>query len=191
MNVEKFTMKREDAAVKLREVREALRHRADKEYQGLERAYKQVAKGRAVLNLRDAILNSPTFDNGLPKLAIARADRPRVHVERAYRNLTFRDPDWRLRSASLRFNFDGLPYSEKRIDGDTLVPIIPPAVRKIAGFRRRLDKMFVLWEVEEWRLVPPVDPYLLAHIGGDLYAVLAAWDLTPIERAVMAGRARA
>jgi hypothetical protein len=30
---------------------------------------------------------------------------------------------------------------------------------------------------------------LLLPIGGELYAVEAMWDLTPLERAVIAGRA--
>ena len=30
---------------------------------------------------------------------------------------------------------------------------------------------------------------LLRHLGGDAYAVLAMWDLTELERLVMAGRA--
>lgn len=33
----------------------------------------------------------------------------------------------------------------------------------------------------------PVDPALLKHIGGDLYAVVATWDLTDLERAVLDG----
>lgn len=191
MNVEKFTMKPHEAATKLAEVRDALRHRGDKEYEALERAYKQVAKGRAVINLRNAIMDGPTFDNGLPKLAVARADQQKVHVTRRHDRLSFVCGHWRQRAASLRFDFNGLPQVREQFDAETLVPMIPPAARKIAGYRRNLAKMFVLWEVEEWRKVPPVDPYLLAHIGGDLYAVLAAWDLTPIERAVMADRARA
>lgn len=32
------------------------------------------------------------------------------------------------------------------------------------------------------------DPALLKHIGGDLYAVLATWDLTELERSVLGGR---
>lgn len=191
MNVEKFTMKPEEASQKLGEVRDALRYKFDKEYDQLERAYKQVAKGRAVINLRNAILDSPTFENGLPKLAIARADQSKVHVRRNWDRLTFSCGHWRQRSPTLRFEFNNLPRKEKSLDAETLVPMIPPAARKIAGYRRSLEKMFVLWEVEEWLPTPPVDPYLLAHIGGDLYAVLAAWDLTPIERAVMAARARA
>jgi hypothetical protein len=39
--------------------------------------------------------------------------------------------------------------------------------------------------------MPPEDPALLKHIGGDLYAVLAVWNLTELERAVLSGRGRA
>lgn len=194
MNVQKFTMEPGEAREKLAEVRDAMRANAslaaDKEYEQLERAYNQIAKGRALINLRDAITTAPTFDNGLPRLAVARADQRQVHADRGYSTLTFRSGHWRSRERSLRFEFSGLPRVE-RVTAEALVPMIPPAVRKIAGWRRSLEKMFVLWEVEEWRLVPPVDPYLVAHVCGDLYAVLAAWDLTPIERAVMAGRALA
>jgi len=44
---------------------------------------------------------------------------------------------------------------------------------------------FVLWEAV-WQELPPTDPMLLRHPTGHLYAVLAVWDLTEIERAVMA-----
>jgi hypothetical protein len=44
-----------------------------------------------------------------------------------------------------------------------------------------------LWEAE-WRRVAPRDPYLLRHVGGDIWVVLAAWDLTEVERAAMATR---
>lgn len=45
----------------------------------------------------------------------------------------------------------------------------------------------ILWEAE-WQAVPPKDPALLRHLGGDLYAVVAVWDLTELERAVLGGR---
>jgi hypothetical protein len=53
-----------------------------------------------------------------------------------------------------------------------------------------LAALHVLWEVERWELVPPTDPALIRHIRGDLWAVLATWDLTEIERHVLAQRAR-
>jgi hypothetical protein len=38
---------------------------------------------------------------------------------------------------------------------------------------------------EKWEQLAPVDPLLLKHLGGPFYVVLAAWDLTDVERAVM------
>jgi hypothetical protein len=47
--------------------------------------------------------------------------------------------------------------------------------------------------VEQWADTrigarPDRDPYLLRHLHGDAYAVLAEWDLTPLEQLVMTGR---
>jgi hypothetical protein len=41
----------------------------------------------------------------------------------------------------------------------------------------------------EWRKVVPKDPYLLRRIGdGDMWVVVAHWDLTEVERAALAHR---
>ncbi len=67
-----------------------------------------------------------------------------------------------------------------------MVPLIPPALRPSTDFRN----FHILWEAE-WQRVAPKDPALLKHVGGHLYAVLATWDLTELERAVLGGiRAR-
>jgi hypothetical protein len=69
-----------------------------------------------------------------------------------------------------------------------MVPIVPPPLRPAGS----LSAYHVLWEAD-WKDVgsppmPPGDPALLRHLGGDMFAVLAVWDLTEIERAVLAGR---
>jgi hypothetical protein len=70
----------------------------------------------------------------------------------------------------------------------SMVPIVPPKHRPARGLGDRL----VLWEAEDWTWskvpAPPGDPALLRHVGGDLYAVEAVWDLTEIERLVLSGR---
>lgn len=68
------------------------------------------------------------------------------------------------------------PYS-------ALVPLVPAPIRP----RGALDGYRILFE-PKWEPVPPVDPMLLKHLHGALYVVLAHWDLTPLERAVLAGR---
>jgi hypothetical protein len=69
-----------------------------------------------------------------------------------------------------------------------MVPIVPPQHRPARGLGERL----VLWEVENWEWTsiprPPGDPALLRHVGGDIYAVEAVWDLTELERLVLSGR---
>jgi len=55
--------------------------------------------------------------------------------------------------------------------------------------KTKLEGFHTLWEVETWTLEPPRDPVLLRRLGGDLYVVLAVWDLTDLERAVLGARA--
>jgi hypothetical protein len=76
----------------------------------------------------------------------------------------------------------GTPYR----DGiQTSVPIIPPRFTPQTG----LHNYHVLWEVEKWDVVtPPKDPLLLKRVSPNVFGVLAAWDLTDVERAVLRGR---
>jgi hypothetical protein len=61
-----------------------------------------------------------------------------------------------------------------------IVPTVPPLLRP----RHKLSGYTILWEAD-WTNEAPVDPALLKHLGGDLYAVVAVWDLTELERAVL------
>jgi hypothetical protein len=72
-------------------------------------------------------------------------------------------------------------------DGYARVPMIPANVRPKTGAEQ---DWYILWEVEKWAdnqrsIIPDLDPYLLKHLGGSLYAVLAEWDLTDLERSIM------
>jgi hypothetical protein len=70
-----------------------------------------------------------------------------------------------------------------------MVPIVPPKHRP-AG--ERFGNRLVLWEADDWTWstppAPPGDPALLRPLGGDIYAVEATWDLTPLEQLVLTGR---
>jgi hypothetical protein len=63
-----------------------------------------------------------------------------------------------------------------------LVPIIPAPIRPT----RRLDQYHILWEAD-WQAAP-TDPILLQKLTGNLFVILAAWDLTELERAVLSVR---
>jgi hypothetical protein len=208
MNVATITMDEEEARAKLDEYRSGLALRDDDEYERLVKAYTALAKGSPLLVLSQVIAKAPRDERLRPRLAIARADRFQVHYlrERNGRQETFstrrtwreRSLDTLVRAPEVAGFTPAYPQSQygpteqwrdSTIEGYALVPIVPPAVRG----RRALHTHFVLFEVERWadqpiRAQADRDPYLLAKIGEDLYAVVGEWDLTDIERAIMSDR---
>jgi hypothetical protein len=68
----------------------------------------------------------------------------------------------------------------------------PPLPNHIKGLAARHPKPTqVLFEVEKWERMQEVprapleDPALLTHLVGNLYGVLATWDLTKAEKAAL------
>nr|RAW03963.1 hypothetical protein DBT41_10200 [Aerococcus urinae] len=73
--------------------------------------------------------------------------------------------------------------SEAAKAGVAKVPIIPVHLRP----RHALANYHILWEAD-WHEVP-YDPYLLRRIGkGDMWLVVAMWDLTEVERSALSAR---
>lgn len=203
MNAPTISMPREIAQQKLDAYRESLRRRADDEHAALARAYEALAEGTPLLSLQEAITAGGTFEDGRPRLAVARADRRHVSVysRRAGAALVLafdarRDAgrwDHRHRAGSLVIELpimEGGPGVVNQ-QGYTLVPMIPADVRnRMTG---QPKDHFILFEVEAWSDRPlnaraNPDPFLLRHLGGDLYAVVDEWDLTEVELLVMQGR---
>ena len=204
MNVTTIAMDRATARKAFQDYQAAVRaDRADvrkvwkAEDLGLMQAYKHLARGTVVLDLHGVMKEAgtklfPDCPVELPVLAIAPSDAPTCFL---------RMTD----DGSARFSTETWPRSRRRTtilpagtfpkvkpealyrlrDQSTTVPIIPPALRpkfNLANYR-------TLWEVEAWTAEPPKDPMLLKPLGGALYAVLATWDLTDIERAILRRRA--
>lgn len=71
-------------------------------------------------------------------------------------------------------------------NAEGIVPIVPVHLRP----KRAVGNYHILWEAE-WTKVVPRDPMLLRRITGDLWLVVAAWDLTEVERAALATRLNA
>jgi hypothetical protein len=159
----------------------------------------ELAEGTPLLQLRTVFFDVPVDHRGRPKLAIARADRLRVRVNgwgsRPGGLFTFEcDYEWRrgrkAKNAEVRVEsplaHGGVPA------GYAIVPIVPPNLRR---GRELMAKLHILWEVERWadhprEVGPDVDPYLLRRVSTDLWAVIGQWELSPIERAILAGRRR-
>ncbi len=156
--------------------------------------YKQIAQGRTVVRALASIVAAGLYEAAspyanLPKLAISRADAKQVF--------------WRPERQGGRFTIDQWARSNqaasRRVDiprgmwpsmtsgypnGVSLLPTVPLHLRP----KRGLENYYILWEAE-WRPIPPGDPLLLRRIGqADAWLVVAAWDLTPVERAALSTR---
>lgn len=64
------------------------------------------------------------------------------------------------------------------------VPIVQPKIL-LENVKRGLGGYYILWEVEEWKPVPPRDPILLKKLTANLFGIIATWELTLLERAVI------
>lgn len=160
--------------------------------QAAAEAYEELAAGRKLIHLGKSIRMAGLDENGRPRVAIAAADRSEVYFE------------WNIHQQSAAFytkhrytrgqmtprlvrEVDMGETAQTWIRGYALVPKVPGDVRPATG---QLRDWFILWEVDEWfdrprAMTAPSDPLLLKHIGGQLYSVLAEWDLTDVEKAIM------
>lgn len=194
MNITSLEITKEEAADRLRHYESMIAAERTVEDEAIMAGYRAAARGLPVIVLPEVMrLAGLLHDNGLPRMAICRADAKQCFVTMSRDNMIF----GLSREAANRGGLVGrttvrvpLPEDPLRrhhwIRGHTIVPTIPPQYRpKI----RHLHRYHVLWEVEAWTQVPPRDPALVKHIRGDLWSVLAIWDLTDLERAVLSQRA--
>lgn len=211
MEIQTIEMSVEQARDKLAAYESVLHATSDPEIAAAIEGYRELAKGRKLVDIQQVFRDCPVDDIGRPRLALARADRASVRLSWGIRS------SWChfLTNADLHFNssFPELIRSiqmdrqheyctikpwhpadtgatPEELTGYALVPMVPPDVLRARSMRR---KRWVLWEVEEWsdsRLTPEpdTDPYLLRYVGGTVYVVVGEWDLTDLERAIMRGR---
>lgn len=157
----------------------------------IARLAKMVAAGKVMIKALEAVVQAGADETGRPKLAIMRADQKCCYLDLKSDGaaIMHNEPRSWLRSrfaASLRFDFPagsfGTSARQRRLEA--IVPHIPPDIRP----KRGLQNYHILWEAD-WRREIPIDPMLLRRVGanGDLWIVLHVWELTEIERAVLAG----
>lgn len=199
-----ITLPADEARERWREYRAAIK--AGTEAPGDREAaacFHQLAQGRVVLDLNAAMAHAGLQpDTGLPALAVAPAHVERVAFTWRWRNGTASAPvfspardswgswDFDARRAGVfRFEPDAIPNDwshDVRRPWVAMLPSIPPRIRP----RGQLERYHVLWEPVWEPSTAPIDPFLLRRLGSRtsrLFVVLAAWDLTDVERAVLEG----
>ncbi len=177
-----FEVTREQARIALQEYRQH-RNTYDKRDWEIERIYRQIAKGKTVISVHDAIRRGGLDSLGRPRLAVMRADQAVCQCV-LYNNdhIVITNEH---RSTAAEWHFEIAWPGRARVPGqyhyDARLPRIPPQHRPAGD---TLVKYHLLWEAE-WGPALPRDPYLLRRIGKDAWVVLAAWDLTEVELSVL------
>ena len=172
------------------------RHYGTKADAEIRRALRAITRGEAVIRALDAIKQAGVNEEGLPKLAIARADHRFCWYKSDYYSCRFASTESALvatrPAADLAFDFpDGMfpphPQREGRRRFEQWRAIAPPVPERYKP-KANLSGYHLLWEAE-WEPVMTADPLLIRRIGkADLWVVVAAWDLSPIEREILGSR---
>lgn len=188
MNVQTITMAKSEAKQHFREYQQAVRQTNRKEDVALMRGFKALGKGQTLIDVHAAMKFAGLNERHQPKLAICRADATHCWWKGWYDGASVFSMDnmslWRWSAKvrrSVRFpkNTFGSTVFDSGKSHRAVVPSIPPRLRPKIAY----SNLHILWEAE-WETVP-ADPMLLRHLDGALYVVLAAWDLTELEKAVL------
>lgn len=172
-------------------------HYSTPEDHEIRRAYQLLAQGRLIIKAVESVKAAGVNEQGLPNLALCRADaracRWRQHWGGNAGTMFYEDDPSRTTrwnnptAADKALVFRDWPVirpTHGRTEWLALVPPVPLHLRP----KRGLANYHILWEAE-WERIPPRDPYLLRRIGkSDLWLVVAMWDLTEVERGVLATR---
>ncbi len=168
-------------------------------YRDLMSVYGHMRHGRALIDIRQAIGDAGFDEDGWPRLAIARADYRQCFCMRNSRGRVL------FSGLRARMNWGSVTLSVRKEDIDlrdiqadnrpsnviqarTSAPFIPPKLLP----EDSVENYYLLWEAEGWEITriirPPRDPMLLSRVNDTIFVVLATWEMTDLERTVLAGR---
>lgn len=186
MELTTLNVSKQQAKEAVAHYRKAVKEHRRAEDRAILRGYNAILKGRKLIELSKVIAAGGVDEHDRPRLAVIRADQRSCHMVRCPSgSVRFEDGPRRSRARACNVEFAaGTLPAGKWAEGQAVVPLVPPQHRPADD----LANYFILWEAE-WKDVPR-DPALLKHLGGDLYAVVAVWDLSDLEMAVLSGRRR-
>jgi hypothetical protein len=159
----------------------------------VQRAYQLLAQGRLLIRAIGSIVAAGLNAEHLPKLAIVRADAAECFWRPDQRGGgVFSGSNkykWRANTAKHEIAIPPgtWPSTAAHWSHRAVTPLIPLPLRP----KRALQAYHILFEAE-WSRAVPLDPMLLRRVGeADMWLVVAAWDLSPVEQAALAARIRA
>jgi hypothetical protein len=172
----------------------------EREDEALKKAYAAIATGKRVFNMNTVLRDAGLFEGThMPKIAIVRADAQVVKFRTWVDNQVYfrgsrrgypNDIESKHTVFSRALFGEKITWDWRRAHNiwqieqyEAVVPFIPPRFRPA-----KLEDYFIMWE-PIWKKVPPApDPFLLRPLGSGLFAVVAQWDMTPLEQSILEGR---
>ena len=150
------------------------------------RVFRAIAQGQRVINLPDSLSQAGLNDQGLPRLAISTSNE--CFYERNSDHHIFRFKNWG--SDAIRFSNKILPKKFNQRWSSYWVSNCPPIPTEIKE-QTKDDDLFC-WEVSKWQKhethqrmqISTDDPVVLRPLSGELYCVVAEWDLTELEKKI-------
>lgn len=210
MEVEQLAIPKRKAEEEFQALSQAFKQntklRREEMRQDLKKVYGFLRHGKKIIDIYESFKKAGLNEDGDPKLAICRADGKQCNLVRHddgsavfgvtqfnkwqaqydnYQGAKTRGDVW-VPSSTFDFPLDHYKHVAKRYR-QTIVPIIPAKIL-VNEVKVLLRNFHILWEVEEWKPIPPKDPILLKKLTPNLYGILATWNLTKLERAVIRGR---
>jgi hypothetical protein len=198
--INKIAMPKDQAKEEWKKYCDLLKTRQEKFLKVMKESMHHIKEGRNLIDVYEAMKNAGLNEKQEPKLAICRADVRECFFEKRDtgtgifgHSLKWSEVERTKDLIELPQNTFGLQWLrqqkntwniEKKILR-TKVPVIPVELMP----EGKLENYYILWEVKEWQDMPEAkkDPFLLKRISENLFAILGAWEVTELERAVMRG----
>jgi len=205
--IQELTMAQEEAKKQLKDLKQLFKTnrltKDNKIYMDLKRVYGHMTHGGKVIDIYKAFKDTG-LKNGNPKIAICPANAKKCYLTKdtngsavfsgkleRWPTMVARKYLKEIQVPAETFNWINKQGGKPRYRSDildqyvnTIAPLIPPHIL-IEKVKYNLKNYHILWEVEAWKPEPPRDPILLKQITPNLFGILATWDLTEIERAII------
>jgi hypothetical protein len=207
LKVEQLAIPKNKASEEYEAYKQELKRSKTQFNEDMKSLYAHMKHGGKVLDLWESMKLAGLNSDGDPKLAIIGASFSKVRFSKEYdwqNNMmvsnggAFQPATSLTWSQRMKYQVvvpkEFFPDWSKDAKGsilrreiETITPIVPARIMN-ALRSHKLENYHILWEVEKWQPVPPKDPMLLKRITPNMFLILATWDLSPLERAVIRGR---
>lgn len=188
MQFDFITMQKEKAKEKYKQHLEIIKKHKTKALKEAKRMYYHLSKGRKLLDIWKVFENAGLNSDGNPRLAIAPANLEEIRFKKRNNRSSYFFIEGRY-SWDEKW-FYTLPkeiYPKWNEEGiiSTKVPTVP--AKHIP--KGKLENYWILWDVKTWDKLPDnKDPILLRQISDNVFVVIAKWNLTKLEKAILRGR---